>query len=278
MDRLLIYDIGCNNGDDTEFYLRKGFKVVALDADRSMCELVSERFASEIQKGLLKVVFGAVSETPGDVIFYVNDAGTGINTSDPYFVENNEKNLRGTYRKVVVPAVDVKNLFEEHGTPYYMKIDVEGSDIVPLKSIENCGEVPLYTSLEVAVHDLALGLEQINLLKKLGYNKFLFVNQGVKSLVRAPQPPREGAYAPFDPDGHNTGLFGKELDGNWGDFDWAIRRFRQINALHLLFRDNPWFSKNRMFGGTLLSKIYNRYRRHVLNDPVAWFDIHATIG
>ena len=29
----LIFDVGCNNGDDTDFYLRKGFRVVAIDAD-----------------------------------------------------------------------------------------------------------------------------------------------------------------------------------------------------------------------------------------------------
>ena len=53
MNSNLIFDIGCNNGDDTDFYLRKGFKVVALDADKSLCDEVSKRFVAEIKSGQL---------------------------------------------------------------------------------------------------------------------------------------------------------------------------------------------------------------------------------
>lgn len=34
--RDLIFDIGANNGDDTAFYLKKGFRVVAIEADPAL--------------------------------------------------------------------------------------------------------------------------------------------------------------------------------------------------------------------------------------------------
>ena len=34
---LLIFDIGCHLGEDSEFYLRKGFKVVAVEANPELC-------------------------------------------------------------------------------------------------------------------------------------------------------------------------------------------------------------------------------------------------
>ena len=51
MEANLIYDIGCNNGDDTDFYLRKGFRVLALDADLSLCDHVLRRFQREVADG-----------------------------------------------------------------------------------------------------------------------------------------------------------------------------------------------------------------------------------
>jgi FkbM family methyltransferase len=276
MGKATIFDIGCNNGDDAEFYLKKGFKVVAVDADKAMCEAVANRFQDEIKAGTLVVVHGAFSDRPGDLTFYICDEKPDWNTCDPYFVERNEK-TGVTYRKVVVPSVSMSELITEHGLPYYVKIDIEGMDIVPLRSLNGEKAMPAYVSIEIAHHDLALGLEQILELNKLGYKKFYYFNQGLRWSVQAPNPPREGVYAEFNPNSVTTGLFGKELDGPWIPFDQAVERLLQINRLHLLFRDNKWFSKDGQFGGTLISKIYNRFRRHVLGDPVAWYDLHASL-
>ena len=51
------------------------------------------------------------------------------------------------------------------------------------------------------------------------------------------------------------------------DLPAAERRFAGIHERYVLFRDNKLYSKNGMFGGTLLSKAHNRFRRHVLGIP-----------
>ena len=130
----LIFDVGCNNGDDTDFYLRKGFRVVAIDADGTLCEQVSQRFAEEIAAGRCEVIRGAVGEKTGEFIeFYICER-PDWNTCDPAFVERNK--LAGvTYHTISVPTVNVAELMETRGVPYYLKIDVEGADAIPLKTL-----------------------------------------------------------------------------------------------------------------------------------------------
>ena len=40
VDRSLIFDVGCNDGQDSDFYLKKGFRVVAVEANPALCELL----------------------------------------------------------------------------------------------------------------------------------------------------------------------------------------------------------------------------------------------
>ena len=37
-DEALIYDVGAHKGEDTEYYLRKGFRVIAIEAMPEFCE------------------------------------------------------------------------------------------------------------------------------------------------------------------------------------------------------------------------------------------------
>ncbi len=34
---MLIYDVGMHNGADTDYYLKKGAKVVSIEADPQLC-------------------------------------------------------------------------------------------------------------------------------------------------------------------------------------------------------------------------------------------------
>jgi FkbM family methyltransferase len=274
----LIFDVGCNNGDDTDFYLKKGFRVVAIDADQALCDAVSKRFAAEISSGRCEVIYGAVGEKTGDTVtFYICDNKTDWNTCDPYFVEQNEKE-GAKYRTVVVPTINVAELMVTRGTPYYVKIDIEGADAIPLQTMAGKKNIPTYASIEIAQHDLSVGLGQIRLLKSLGYTQFNFFNQGMRHAVKAPFPAREGNYAAFDGNAVTTGLFGKELGGTWLDLPAAEKRFAGIHNRYVFFRENRLYSKDGTFGGTLISKIHNRVRRHLLGDPVAWYELHSRVG
>ncbi len=189
----LIFDIGCNNGDDTDFYLRKGFRVVAVDADQACCSAVASRFGREIEEGRCEVVYGAVGLRTGETVrFHLCDELSDWNTCDPYFVARSEKQGY-RYRQVDVSTINVADLMDKWGTPYYLKIDIEGADAIPLRCIEGRGDIPTYVSIEIAQHDLLEGMEQIKLLDRLGYKRFNFFNQGLRAKIKAPRPALEGA-------------------------------------------------------------------------------------
>jgi 16S rRNA A1518/A1519 N6-dimethyltransferase RsmA/KsgA/DIM1 with predicted DNA glycosylase/AP lyase activity len=41
----LIYDVGAHQGEDTDFYLKKGFAVVAIEAVPEFCKSLEKRFS-----------------------------------------------------------------------------------------------------------------------------------------------------------------------------------------------------------------------------------------
>ena len=52
----LIFGIGASDGNDTLFYLQKGFDVVSVEADRDMYETISRRFTNYITTDTLKIL------------------------------------------------------------------------------------------------------------------------------------------------------------------------------------------------------------------------------
>ena len=66
-----IYDLGMHNGDDTEYYLAKGYRVIAVEANPLLCAEAEERFAETIAAGRLRVLNLAIAETSGEAEFYV---------------------------------------------------------------------------------------------------------------------------------------------------------------------------------------------------------------
>src|SRR6267378_1872666 len=65
----LIYDIGMCACEDTDFYLTKGYRVIAVEANPSACKAATQRYASEIAHGRLTIVNRAISTTCSPLVF-----------------------------------------------------------------------------------------------------------------------------------------------------------------------------------------------------------------
>jgi hypothetical protein len=61
----LIFDVGMHKGQDTAFYLAKGFRVVAIEANLSLVRWARFRFRREIKRGQLKILNIGVGEKEG---------------------------------------------------------------------------------------------------------------------------------------------------------------------------------------------------------------------
>ena len=54
----LIYDVGMHNGDDTAYYLHKGFRVIAIDANPAMVtRLPMTELQSQLDRAAAEVLW-----------------------------------------------------------------------------------------------------------------------------------------------------------------------------------------------------------------------------
>ncbi|HRP12604.1 MAG TPA: hypothetical protein PLK37_16385 [Terricaulis sp.] len=68
----LIFDIGMHVGQDSDFYLRKGFNVVAVEANPLLAAAGEKRFAQALRERRLTLLNIGVGEQRGRAEFHVN--------------------------------------------------------------------------------------------------------------------------------------------------------------------------------------------------------------
>src|SRR5438876_4444235 len=162
----LIYDVGLHNGGDTAYYLHKGFRVVAVDANPVLTAAAQRRFKEEIASGRLTVLNIGIAETEGTLSFWVNEA----NDTQSSFNEARAK-LYGPCHEIRVPCIPLSAVMAQHGVPYHMKVDIEGYDYLCVRALDS-KDLPKYISVELdRDHDLVAELQH------LGYRRFKIINQ-----------------------------------------------------------------------------------------------------
>lgn len=141
--RILIYDVGLHHGEDTAYYLRKGYRVVAFEAHPGLVANCRARFAEEIADGRLKIIEGAIAGEPmKPVRFYPHPTNSEWGTTSPDWDKRNAGD--GDAQAIVVPAVDFASILRVYGVPHYMKVDIEGGRSPVLRTARVCS-----TSTEV---------------------------------------------------------------------------------------------------------------------------------
>lgn len=238
----LIFDIGFHKGEDTRYYLHKGYHVVGVDADKELINNGEQCFQNEIHSGQLTLLNYAISSER--------------NSSTPFYISHN-KLWNSTHkgiaeregiqaRQEMVPSETLSVLMDIYGVPYYCKIDIEGNDIVALNSLRNNKELPLYISVETECLDdnseaFNNTFETLDALKDLGYKRFKLVDQATLKVLDG-----EPFYSkPFDAEKFldnfiyarfllnkedtlfsniypcTSGPFGEDLMGEWCDYETA---------------------------------------------------------
>jgi FkbM family methyltransferase len=242
LDANLIFDVGAHCGEDTEFYLKKGFRVIGVEANYMLYEELLQKFKTFIANGRLILVNKAISRAAGKVKFYINTRATAWGTLDTDWVERNRRKGAES-REVEVAAVTMADLFREFGVPYYVKIDIEGYDIIALESFAEISERPRYVSIESDKVSFRGIRREIALLSSLGFNQFNIVSQRSVTRQRLPQPPKEGIYVEHRFKKGSSGLFGTELPGPWLNAEEAIEAYRPIFLRYALTGDDPYVAQ-----------------------------------
>lgn len=260
----LIFDVGMHRGEDTEFYLKKGFQVVGVEANESLCCLVADRLADDVSNGRLQIVNKAISDKEGAVSFYINRKRSIWGTLQREWAERNGR-LGAPSEEVVVEGMRPERLFKQFGVPYYLKIDIEGMDFACLESLTRISERPAYVSLESTKTSWSDLIREFDLLESLGYVRFKIVNQGLVSQQIPPTPALEGAAVSHTFVHGASGLFGEEAPGSWLSRREAIAAYKKIFRDYLLFGDDGLLTRTRL--GRRITKAFG-FKNY-------WYDTHA---
>ncbi|MEC9375262.1 MAG: FkbM family methyltransferase [Pseudomonadota bacterium] len=267
----LIYDLGLHQGEDTSFYLAKGFRVVAFEADPDLISKCRENFSTEINSGRLTLIEGAIVENPitDTVTFYKNNNVTVWGTIDPKWKDRNAR-MGWESEEIKVPVVDLGACIEKYGIPYYIKIDIEGADRFSLQKLGEFEKRPNYISIESSKISLRDIYDELAILEGLGYCGFQAVQQATIPGLNAPRPAKEGNDINYEMKPDSSGVFGKELPGKWHT------RRRVYFAYFIVFFGYWLFGNDSFMRTNRFAKRIWRLLQRVFRRPIpGWYDTHA---
>jgi len=203
----LIYDIGMHTGEDTEFYLKKGYQVVAVEANPALVEAAQKKYAQQIASGQLVVLNLGIVDNPTreKLTFYINEKQTEWSS----FVKKIALRDGGQYHCVKVDCTTLKDIVDDYGKTYYVKIDIEGNDHIALESLLSSEKLPKFVSVENG------NMGMLTMLFKAGYDAFKYIQQNNIQKLKLPEPSKEGFSVQHSFIFGSSGPFGEETPGNW---------------------------------------------------------------
>jgi FkbM family methyltransferase len=92
----LIFDIGCHVGHDTAYYLHRGYRVVAVDANPKLVAQVGERLASHVRAGRLTLLNVGIAATAGEFDLWLSASDTGSSSLFKHEVSDPIGSIPGT--------------------------------------------------------------------------------------------------------------------------------------------------------------------------------------
>ena len=277
----LIYDVGLHMGEDTEFYLKKGFRVVAFEANPELVKLCKSKFGGFLDDGRLVIIEGAIvaaddaGQAARTVRFFINEKSIW-GTVNANWMERNAR-MGAQSKEIEVDVVDFCGVVRKHGMPHYMKIDIEGCDTICINELRRFRERPDYISFESDKTSFTGIRSEIAMLEELGYREFQAIEQsGIPSQQSPPYPAREGQYAEHRFVNGTSGLFGRELEDNWKGKAEVLRQYRFVRLGYFLLGDDGVMTRWRFKGAWRLQQLVRRLLSRLTRAAIpGWYDTHA---
>lgn len=85
-------------------------------------------------------------------------------------------------KQIAVETITLSKLYDDHGVPYYIKCDIEGSDEIFVEQLVRDPRRPGFVSIE------AVSMEAVSGLRAAGYTRFQIVNQALHPWTKIQQP------------------------------------------------------------------------------------------
>ena len=185
IDNSLIFDLGAYNGDTLKTYI-DNYKIIAVECNPKLVNKLNSKYKDYES---LIVVNKCISDTDNTIQdFYISDHLVWSSANQKI-----SERIVPSKEIVKVSTVTLKTLIEQYGSPVYCKIDIEGSDILAIKSLNTLPyeQLPKVISCETEClgnenpHEVT-GTEILDYLHSLGYDNF-FLASGDKLINFDPQ-------------------------------------------------------------------------------------------
>jgi FkbM family methyltransferase len=234
-----------HKGEDTGYYLARGHRVVAFEANPELVAFCRTRFSTEIAHRRLTIVSGAIADTDRpSVRFYKHPNTVWGTTADSWA----ERNLElADSEEIEVPAVHLADVLYTSGMPTFMKIDIEGADLLCLETLRYFDERPRYVSIEAATNRNELE-EQFSLLSELRYERFAVVQQATIPNTEITTRTLDGEHLTYRFEADASGAFGSDV-GPWTDRHQAMARYNRVLLAHRLFGPGSLVRRTRLGRG-----------------------------
>jgi len=131
----LCFDIGANVGRRTEVLLRLQARVVVVEPQEDCMKRLQRKFATNERVTLIR---GAVGETKGKAEIQLCDSHS-LSSLSPAWIDSVRSSGRYAQckwsRSVTVDVTTLDQLIDDHGSPAFVKLDVEGYEYEAIKGL-----------------------------------------------------------------------------------------------------------------------------------------------
>lgn len=166
----LVFDIGAHVGDRTASYRRIGARVVTVEPQPPMGRALRLLFGRD---PMVSIRHAAVGASSGQTRFYVNGANPTTSTASRQLVEAAPHAEAWSDElwsdEIEVDLLTLDQLIAWHGTPDFIKIDVEGYEAEVLKGLSHAIDA---LSFEFTTLQRDVAIEALRLLDRLGRYRF----------------------------------------------------------------------------------------------------------
>lgn len=216
----IIFDIGCNEGQNIEYFLNKADYVVGVEANPFLINNIRKKFKKDLRKKKLFLENIALSEKNTNSIFYINKKKNYLSQLEK------PKNILD-YKKIDIKTKVASQIIKKYLKKLklknieFIKIDIETSSEKVFEDLLRNNILPKFLSIE------AQSPKILELILKSPYKSFKFLNGkdiGTK-LKKLNIIDKNKKKIKFDFKIHSAGPYGTDIPGRYYDKSSLVNYF-----------------------------------------------------